>query len=132
MEIQEYLRIIRSRWWIIVLFALLGAAVGGGMTTLIPGQYEAKTQLFVSTTRGESVTEAYQNNLFAQERVRTYAGLANSAQVSQRVADQLHTDLSAADISAKVSAQPVKDTALLDIRVVDRDAERQPYANYAI
>lgn len=124
MEIQEYLRIIRSRWWIIVLFAVLGGAVGGGVTALIPGQYEAKTQLFVSTTRGESVTEAYQNNLFAQERVRTYAGLANSAQVSQRVADELNDGLSAAEISAKVSAQPVKDTALLDITVVDRDAEQ--------
>lgn len=108
----------------IALFAVLGAVIGGGLTAFIHGQYEAKTQLFVATTRGESVTEAYQNNLFAQERVRTYAGLANSAQVSQRVADQLRNGLSAAEISAKVSAHPVKDTALLDISVVDGNAEQ--------
>ena len=86
---MEYLRIFRRYWWLIVVLTIVGAA-GGYITTLfLTPEYQSTARLFVATQNGTSVTEAYQNNLFSQERVFSYADLAKSQQVSARAVDQL-------------------------------------------
>ena len=124
MDIREYLRIWRSRWVSIgltVAVAVLGAV---GVSALTTPLYQASTQLFVGTTGGASVSEAYQNNLFSKERVTSYAGLAAGKQVAQRTIDTLGLDMSAEDLMGRVTATPVPDSVLLNVSVLDPDASR--------
>ncbi|MCQ4120893.1 Wzz/FepE/Etk N-terminal domain-containing protein [Rhodococcus tibetensis] len=124
MEISDYLRILRANWWIIVLFGILAAAVALLMTRILPPKYQATAQLFVTAGGGPAVIEAYQGDLFARERVRSYAALAASPQLAERVADQLGDPTTAADVASKVTADPVEDTVLLNITATDQDPER--------
>ncbi|MGV0801199.1 Wzz/FepE/Etk N-terminal domain-containing protein, partial [Mycolicibacterium elephantis] len=79
---MEYLRIFRRYWWLIVALTVVGAAGGYATTLLLTPEYQSTARLFVATQNGTSVTEAYQNNLFSQERVYSYADLASSEQVA--------------------------------------------------
>lgn len=134
LAIGDYLRIFARYWWVVLIVTALGAAIGYG-TTWIPTllgtkQYVSTARLFVTTQSGTSVGDAYQNNLFSQERVVSYAGLATSQQVATRAVDQLKLPISADDLRAKITATPLPKTVLLEVSATDADpANAQSYAN---
>lgn len=88
------------------------------MSALTQPQYVASARLFVTATGGASVVETYQNNLFGQERVLSYAKLAAGRQVAQRSIDALHIEMSPEQLMSSVTTERVPlDTVLLDISV---------------
>lgn len=123
MEIREYGRILRAGWWIVAGVTVVGVLAGLAYSLISTPQYQACARLFVTTEGGSSVGEAYQNNLFSQERVNSYAGLATSTQVSQRAVDQLQLPLSANDLRARITATPIEKTVLLDVCGTDSTPE---------
>lgn len=127
---MDYLRIFRRYWWLVVVLTIVGAG-GGYVTTLfLTPEYQSTARLFVATQNGTSVTEAYQNNLFSQERVNSYAGLATSEQVAARAVDQLKAPISPEELRSKITAAPEGKTVLLDVSVSDPNpAQAQTYAN---
>lgn len=130
MEIKEYLRIFARYWWVIAVLTVLGAAIGWATWQFTTREYQSTATLFVATQSGTTVTEAYQNNLFSQERVVSYAGLATSEQVAARAVDQLKAPISPQELRAKISAVPMPKTVLLNVGVTDPDpAQAQTYAN---
>ena len=78
MEIKEYLRMFGRYWWAIVILAVVGGIAGWSWWQFGDREYQSSATLFVATQNGTSVTEAYQNNLFSQDRVNSYATLAMS------------------------------------------------------
>lgn len=130
MAIGDYLRIFRRLWWVIVLATLVGAGIGYVTSLFAAPQYSSTTRLFVTTQSGTSVGDAYQNNLFSQERVFSYAGLATSDQVAARAIDQLKAPITVDELRAKITAVPLPQTVLLDVTATDADpAVAQRYAN---
>jgi capsular exopolysaccharide synthesis family protein len=130
LAIGDYLRIFRRFWWVVLLFTAIGAGIGYATWLLYTPQYESTARLFVTTQSGSSVGDAYQNNLFSQERVVSYAGLATSQQVAARAVDQLKVPMSADELRSKITATPLPKTVLLDITARDTDpAAAQTYAN---
>ncbi|MBB5165818.1 polysaccharide biosynthesis tyrosine autokinase [Mycobacterium sp. AZCC_0083] len=128
--IGDYLRTFRRFWWLVVVAAILGAGVGYATTFFSTPEYQSTARLFVTTQSGTSVGDAYQNNLFSQERVVSYAGLATSAQVAARAVDQLKMPITPDELRAKITATPLPKTVLLDISVTDTDpVVAQTYAN---
>ena len=130
MAIGDYLRAFRRFWWLIVVVAVIGAAGGYVWSLVATPKYASTAQLFVTTQSGTSVGDAYQNNLFSQERVKSYASLATSRQVAARAVEQLKSTMSADDLRSKISAAPVLNTVLLDVTATDADpVAAQTYAN---
>ncbi len=130
LDIRDYLVILRRYWWIIVVLTAIGAAVGYATTLILTPKYQSTARLFVTTQSGTSVGEAYQNNMFSQERVVSYAGLAESEQVAARAVDQLKGQISVDELRKKVTAKAVDKTVLLDVSVRDADPQSaQTYAN---
>ncbi|WP_064751570.1 polysaccharide biosynthesis tyrosine autokinase [Mycobacterium sp. URHB0044] len=130
LAIGDYLRTFRRFWWLIVVATAVGAAIGYGTTFMSTPQYQSTARLFVTTQSGTSVGDAYQNNLFSQERVVSYAGLATSEQVAARAVDQLKMPITPDELRSKITATPLPKTVLLDISVTDTDPVRaQTYAN---
>ncbi len=83
MEVQDYLKVLQARWKIIAVVtvvAILGALGASLISTPI---YQASTRLFVSTSLGSSVNEAYQGNLLSQQRVTSYTKLLTGQTVMQ-------------------------------------------------
>lgn len=130
MEIKEYLRIFGRYWWVIVILTIIGAAVGWGTWQFTDREYQSTATLFVATQNGTTVTEAYQNNLFSQDRAGSYAGLAASEQVAARAVDQLKAPITAEELRGKITAYATPKTVLLNVGVIDQDpAQAQTYAN---
>jgi len=130
LAVGDYVRIFRRLWWLIVVGAVIGAATGGVLYLFHKTEYKSTARLFVTTQSGTAVADAYQNNLFSQERVFSYAGLATSTQVAARAVDQLKSPITADELRAKITAVPVPQTVLLDITATDSDAATaQLYAN---
>ena len=130
MEIKEYLRIFGRYWWAIVALAIVGGVAGWSWWEFGDREYQSSATLFVATQNGTSVTEAYQNNLFSQDRVNSYATLAMSEQVAARAVDQLKATISANELRAKVTAVPLPKTVLLQVAVTDKDpGQAQTYAS---
>ena len=124
MSIQDYLKMLRTRWIIIcvtVAVTLLGAVAVNLLTTPL---YEANTRLFVSTTSGTSATEIYQGNRYSQERVVSYTELLMGETLAQRTIDKLGLDMTARRLQANVTASAKPDTVLIDVGVVDESPVR--------
>ena len=119
-EIRDYLRTLRNRWRIVAVATVLGVLAALAVSLLTTPQYKASSQLFVTTTgSGDSVTGAYQGNLFSQQRVVSYKQLLTGDQVSRRVIDQLKLDTTPAALSAKISSTSVTDSVILAVSVTD-------------
>lgn len=130
LAIGDYLRAFRRFWWLVLVTALIGAGIGYAAIFLSTPQYQSTARLFVTTQSGTSVGDAYQNNLFSQERVVSYAGLATSEQVAARAVDQLKMPIAPDELRSKITAAPLPKTVLLDITVTDPDPGlAQTYAN---
>jgi receptor protein-tyrosine kinase len=126
---MEYLRIFRRYWPIVVIATLIGAAAGFGVSYFSTPRYQSQATLFVATQHGTSVAEAYQNNLFSQQRVTSYAALAKSEQIAARTVDQLKAPISPEDLRGKITATPLENTVMLTVAVQDSDpAQAQEYA----
>lgn len=127
---MDYLRIFRRFWWLVVVLTIVGTAIAYIVTLFLTPGYQSTARLFVATQNGTSVTEAYQNNLFSQDRVNSYASLATSEQVAARAVDQLKAPISPEDLRANISAAPEGKTVVLDVSVTDPNpAQAQTYAN---
>ncbi|MBT0565926.1 polysaccharide biosynthesis tyrosine autokinase [Williamsia sp. CHRR-6] len=122
MEFREYIAIWRRRWVIPLVLAVVGAGAAAGFALTQQPQYEASATLFVNTTGGASVTEAYQGNLFAKDRVTSYATVATGRDVAMRTIKQLGISMSPDALSASITAKPVPESVLL--KITARNANR--------
>ena len=123
MELQDYWRAIRRRW--LIVLACLGAvlAVAAVLTWTTTPQYSSTARLFISTSQSDE-NSAYTGNLFATQRVASYADLTGSNQLAERVADRLGPDADAGELGTVVTASVVPETVILEISATDADPER--------
>jgi succinoglycan biosynthesis transport protein ExoP len=103
---------------------LLGVAAAGLLTWSAERTYTSSTQLFVGAVGSTDSADAYEGNLFGQERVASYAQIVTSPDLAKLVIDDLKLPLSAGQLAAEVSASPVPETVVLDVQVTDTSPER--------
>jgi len=121
-ELQDYWRTVRRRWRLVLGSVLVVLAVAAAWTWSVTPTYASTTRIFVSTSQTDE-NSAYTGNLFATQRVASYADLVTSNQLAERVADELG-DTDAMDLREQVTASAVPETVLLEIEAQDADAER--------
>ena len=132
MELHDLVRVLRRRWRILAAATLLGTLAAVAVTALQTPVYRADTQVFVSLRDGAGATtsNAYQGNLFSQERVKSYAKIADSPAVTAPVLARLGLTLSNKALAGKITATAPPDTVLVDITVSDPSPVRaQELAN---
>jgi tyrosine-protein kinase len=121
MDLRQFIGVLRRRWRVVAAFVLLATGAGVAVNTLSTPIYQADVEVFVSLRDAGSATtsNAYQGNLFSQERVKSYAKIANSPAVTQAVIRELRLDLTPGQLAGRISASAPADTVLVDIRVKD-------------
>jgi non-specific protein-tyrosine kinase len=121
-DLRDFVRLLRRRWRSVAAATGAGLAAAGILTVATMAVYEATTQVFVSlqdATGGAS--SAYQDNLFSQQRVKSYVKIANSPSVTQPVVARLGLPMTARELAGRITADAPPNTVLIDIRV--RDAQ---------
>ncbi|CAM3425382.1 polysaccharide biosynthesis tyrosine autokinase [Nocardioides dubius] len=122
MDLKDYWLTVRSRWRSIVVCLLLSLGVAYGVTSQMTPQYASSAQLFISTTPSDT-SDAYQGNMFATQRVTSYARVVTTHQMAERVNDVLGADFDADELKNKVEATIVPETVMLEITATDADPE---------
>jgi capsular exopolysaccharide synthesis family protein len=124
LSIQDFLRLLRVRWLIIVATTTVAVAGAVAITVLTTPLYQANTRLFVSTTAGGSVDAVYQGNLFSQQRVISYTQLLMGETLAARTISKLGLDTNPQELAEQVKASAKADTVLIDVSVVDESPTR--------
>ena len=123
MDLRDYLRAVRKRWWLVLATIVVSVGVAVGITLVTPPRYAASITFFVST-RGTEATQAFQGGQFAQQRVKSYIDVMTSNRLAQSVAEADPAGLSAEEIQDEITAQVVPDTVLVEATVTDTDRAR--------
>ncbi|PWN04907.1 hypothetical protein DJ010_04720 [Nocardioides silvaticus] len=121
MDFKQFLMVLRRRWRTIIAMLLLGLGVAAAISYfLMTPKYESTSKVVVSVN-ASSASEASSAAFFLQNRVATYADLAKSTELSERVIDVLDLDMTPKELSDKISTEVVQETSALTITVSDED-----------
>ncbi|WP_081809419.1 polysaccharide biosynthesis tyrosine autokinase [Mycobacterium sp. URHB0044] len=119
MNIQDFVRLLRSRWLIICSAIAAGLMGAIALTLITTPLYQASTRLFVSTQGAESASDIYSGTLSSQQRVLSYTKLITGETLAQRTVDKLHLDMSSDALRSQVKASVPPNTVLIDVSVLD-------------
>ncbi|EID16745.1 polysaccharide biosynthesis tyrosine autokinase [Mycolicibacterium phlei] len=124
MTIQDFIKVLRTRWIVICVALALGLLGSVAVNLLTTPMYQASTRLFVSTTPGESLAETYQGNRVSQDRVISYTQLIMGETLAQRTIDKLDLPMTADALKANVKASAKANTVLINVTVLDESPVR--------
>ncbi|PXW35274.1 UNVERIFIED_CONTAM: capsular polysaccharide biosynthesis protein [Williamsia faeni] len=132
MGVTQYFAIARRRWRIVVVCALLGIIAGAGYSLLQETTYTSSSQMYVSIQTTPGSNDAFQSVQAAQQRLVSYASLANGEAVTQAVIDQLDLDATPAEIGARITVGYPPGTVLLNITTTGASADEAHALNAAV
>lgn len=119
MQIKEYLNIIRKRWWVAALVALIAATVAYFYSVSQPRIYET-----VVTVVGKPAKPDEGLNNFIKNELRRLPTTLKSVKTAALIDERGHFDLGADQILAKLKVQDQPDKFYLVITVNDTDPKR--------
>lgn len=123
MTIQEFLRVLRGRY-VLVVSVVVVAMIGAGVTWwLRPPEYTSNLTMYVSAQATDSANAAYQGSLLSEQRVSSYVRLVGSTKVSGEVIRDLGLAATPEAVAAQISASSPPDSVLLDVAAVGRSPE---------
>jgi capsular exopolysaccharide synthesis family protein len=123
MDLRDYLRAIRKRWWMVAGAITLAAGVAVTTTLLTPPKYAASVTFFIST-RGTEVSQAFQGGQFAQQRVKSYVDVLTSNRLAQAIVLAGPAGLDSGQVQSEITAQVLPDTVLIQATVTDESRAR--------
>lgn len=123
MELPNYLRALRRRWWIVVSMIILGIVAGLLKTAAATDVYSASITFYVASPN-LNTDNAYGSDQFAQDRANSYAELLSSEGLARRVRDATHVHMSLSDLSSAISGTAELNTVLVKAQVRDTDVAR--------
>ena len=125
-DLREYFGIIKKRFWIIALLAIVSAVVSGVISFfMLNPVYEAKSTLIVNTdkqTETQTVTGDQIN--VTQKLAITYGEIIKSRVVLDDVIKNLNLDTTYETLSGQITVSPVKDTQIISISVQDTNPKK--------
>jgi polysaccharide biosynthesis transport protein len=119
-EPREFFDILRRRWLSIVTATLLTLASVAAMTLMMPKAYTSSTRVFFAVS-GDSVSALASTSSFVGKQMASYAELATSTKVLNRVVEQLGLNTTAVELADSIEANVPVDTAIIEIAATDSD-----------
>lgn len=112
MRLEDYVRVIWKRWWVIGLIGLTAAAAAYVFSKLQQPEYRSQARYSVLINRLDSGV-----NIFADKTLNNYRNLIYNKDQMQSVNDQLGLDRSGEYLMEYVRVQPQPDQLLMVIEV---------------
>jgi capsular exopolysaccharide synthesis family protein len=122
------LRVVRERWWLVAITAVVGFAVALGAALASHKQYTATSTILVRPSNLPALIDASQTQATDSATVARIqsddVSLATSNAVAQRAKAALRTSTTASDLLTEVSATVDSANDLINIQVTDPDPGR--------
>lgn len=117
MEINDYLRILRKRGWILLVVAVIAAASAFVVSKMQTPIYSASVKLSVVPARA---TDWGSNNSL-KDLLRNYAENIRTHTMAQEVINRAQLDMQTLTLLSKLFVNPDSSTFTLEIEARDRD-----------
>jgi polysaccharide biosynthesis transport protein len=121
--IQDYLRVFREQWLVVLIAVVLGIAGAVAAFFVRPPEYTAQLTMYVSSQGGDSASAAFQGAQLSQQRVTSYVELVSSRRVGEDVIRRLRLEETPEALARRITATSALESVLIDVRVVDDDPE---------
>ena len=118
MEINDYLKILRKRGWILIVVALIAAASAYGFSKMQTPIYSATVQLSVNPAR---LDWGLSNTI--KDLLRNYAENIQTHTMAADVIDRAQLDMDTTTFLSKLYVNPDSSTFTLSLEARDRDPE---------
>jgi len=125
-SLQDYLRVLRERWPLIAICAVLGAGIAFGLSAAQPKTYQTSAKL-TPRQQAEDLTLIGESSgpiSAPQAKAAELSVLATRESIAKRTADALGNQLGSEAIKSKVEIAIDVQTSLVLITATDDDAER--------
>ena len=124
MTIQDYLRVLREQWVVVLGAVLIGLLGSAAVFFLRPPEYTAKLTMYVAAQTGDTTSAAYQGAQLSQQRVTSYVELVSSTRVTREVQRRLNLPGTPQGLSTQITASSALDSVLIDVSVVGTSPEQ--------
>lgn len=126
MELRDYLRIARKHAWLIACATLLcaTAALATSLATIPVYQGTAKLLVVAKTEPGGGTASAYEGALLSQQLVKSFAQILGSRATAETALRLDPQPFTARQLQAKIHAEPVAETLLINLNVDDTNPAR--------
>lgn len=125
-DLREYFAIIKKRFWIIALLAIISALISGVISFfMLNPVYEAKSTLIVNADKqAETQIVTGDQITVTQKLAVTYGEIIKSRIVLDDVIKNLKLENTYESLSGQITVSPVKDTQIISISVQDTNKEK--------
>jgi capsular exopolysaccharide synthesis family protein len=126
MELRDYLRILRKRLLLILAATMLCAAVALVISAATTPVYEGAARLLVvaKTDPNGGTSSAYEGALLSQQLIKSFVQILESRSTAETALRLDSQPFTARQLQDHVSAEPIPDTLLIDLKVKDTDPVR--------
>lgn len=125
MTTKQYVRVFARFWPLVIAGGLLGWAATVVFAQANLTTYESSSSvLVIGTAQSQTAPgDAYQATLLAQQRMTTYAELANN-QVAKDISNDANLDVSTSELASRIVVSVPEGSSLLRVVVSDTDPDR--------
>ena len=114
-SINRYLRILRKRWWLILLVTLVGAGTASYYTLQQESVYRSRVMLLLSPAGGGNDLLWFSPSRVAEDLAQTYGRYLQTSTFANLVIEREGLDISAAALQSAVRTQIIADTQFFEI-----------------
>lgn len=119
MELSDYVRMLRKRWWIVAVAVIVTAGSAFVFTQLQYPEYSSTAELIVNPARPDfGLTQS------AKIFLRPYMTVADSYSWAQRVIDELQLPMTPEGLRANTNFAAEDDRMVIKIQVKDYDGDQ--------
>jgi capsular polysaccharide biosynthesis protein len=118
MTLQEYLRILRKRGWIIILAMLLGGLAAFGISMFQEQLYRASVEVSTVPARPD-----WGLGNTAKDLMRNFSANIKTPEVAQRVIERAQLDMNPYDLLGNLQVEPDSSTFTVKIQARNPDGE---------
>lgn len=115
MELEQYLRILRTHWIAVTVAVLLGAAAAYAFSALQTPLYAASSAGFVTSGAGGDPGQDNLNDILSKSRAASYLVLAKDRETASIAADDLGLDTSPGALVGQIDVSQPADTVIIQI-----------------
>lgn len=115
MELQDYLRILRPQWWVILLSIMLGVALAYGWTLLQPKVFQADVSGIVQLTTGGGAGDEIVAQNLALSKVTSYIEYGTSRAVAERTITELGLNTSPEALVSSIAVTNPDKTPIIKV-----------------
>lgn len=122
-ELKHFLKVIKKRLWLLILFIILAATAGSIVSFfMLTPVYEAKTQILVNQAKSEK--QFYNSNEIQTnvQLIQTYNDIIKSPVILSEVTEQLNLKLTPKELSNQIQVTNSENSQVAHIVVQDTNA----------